>query len=66
MLSDILSFVLGRGVQHYAKESRSTVITQCLVNEQAMMQDVFRNSLKLLHALAYKNEIVRIVSEHTK
>lgn len=57
MLTDILSFILAKGFQQHAKDA-SIAVPQRLVSEREMGHDVLRNCFKLLHALAYRNEMV--------
>ena len=59
LLSDILSFVLSKKFQQHVKEEQEVTERQRRVSQQAMTQEVLRNCFTLLHALAYKNELVR-------
>ena len=58
VLSDILSFVLAKKFQQHVKEKQEVTERQRRVSQQDITQQVLKNCFMLLHALAYKNELV--------
>ena len=58
VLSDILNFVLAKKFQQHIKEEQEVTKRQCRVSQQDITQQVLKNCFMLLHALAYKNELV--------
>ena len=58
VLSDILSFVLAKKFQQHIKEEQEMTERQRRVSQQDITQQVLKNCFMLLHALAYKNELV--------
>ena len=67
LLSDILSYVLAKGVKQQNVGRRQLSRSQLHggvsrhESRQVVKEEVIRNCFKLLHALAYKNDMVRAV-----
>ena len=69
MLSDILSYVFAKGAWQQAEQAADSPqhrVSQHESHQIIAQEAVFKSCFKMLHALAYKNDVVRIILHKNK